>query len=133
MKELRAGPELLVQKTARDYSSRDDQGSVQTEHFDGGFMLLPLQQHFADRGASPRLVPELSGNQLFFVAFAQGWCGRVRDELAMQRLSSDPHSPGAYRVRGPVMNSKAFAQSFGCCSGSKMNPPSKCSVWTDPS
>jgi hypothetical protein len=44
MKELRAGPEFVAQKTARDYNSRDDQGSVQTEHFDGGFMLLPLQQ-----------------------------------------------------------------------------------------
>ena len=88
----------------------------------GGIELAfrALQQHAADRGASPRLVPELSGNQLFFVAFAQGWCGRVRDALAMQRLASDPHSPGAFRVKGPVMNSKAFAQSFGCCSGSSM-------------
>jgi predicted metalloendopeptidase len=100
----------------------------------GGIELAfrALQQYSADRGASPRLVPELSSNQLFFVAFAQGWCGRVRDALAIQRLSSDPHSPGPFRVRGPVMNSKAFSQSFGCCSGSKMNPPSKCSVWTDP-
>ena len=100
----------------------------------GGIELAfrALQQHSADRGASPRLVPELSGNQLFFVAFAQGWCGRVRDALAMQRLASDPHSPGPFRVKGPVMNSKAFAQSFGCCSGSSMNPATKCSVWTDP-
>jgi putative endopeptidase len=100
----------------------------------GGIELAfrALQQHLSDRGASPRLVPELSGNQLFFVAFAQGWCGRVRDALARQRLSSDPHSPGPFRVRGPVMNSKAFSQAFGCCAGSKMNPPSKCSVWTDP-
>jgi len=100
----------------------------------GGIELAfrALQQHFADRGASPRLVPELSSNQLFFVAFAQGWCGRVRDKLAEQRLKSDPHSPGSFRVKGSVMNSKAFAQSFGCCSGSSMNPPAKCAVWTDP-
>jgi putative endopeptidase len=99
----------------------------------GGIELAfrALQQHFADRGASPRLVPELSSNQLFFVAFAQGWCGRVTDKLAKQRLSSDPHSPGPWRVRGSVMNSQAFAQTFGCCPQSKMNPSSKCAVWTD--
>jgi putative endopeptidase len=101
----------------------------------GGIELAfrALQQHFADRGSSPRLVPELSSNQLFFVAFAQGWCGRVTDELAKVRLSSDPHSPGAFRVRGSVMNSRAFARAFGCCGGSKMNPSSKCAVWTDDS
>jgi predicted metalloendopeptidase len=56
----------------------------------GGIELAfrALQQNFADRGASPRLVQELSGNLLFFVVFNQGWCGSVRDvELAMQRLS----------------------------------------------
>jgi hypothetical protein len=34
--------------------------------------------------------------------------------------------------KGVIDEKSREAQSFGCCSGSNMNPPSKCSVWTDP-
>ena len=70
-------------------------------------------------------------NQIFFMAYAQVWCGKMRPEAAINRLLVDPHSPGRFRVNGVVMNQEAFAEAFSCPIGVAMNPDPKkrCSVW----
>ena len=40
---------------------------------------------------------DLSHDQLFFLNFAQIWCGKMRDEEALQKLRSSVHSPGPVR------------------------------------
>ena len=44
-------------------------------------------------------------------------------------IEEDPHSPGVFRVRGAVVNSKEFAKAFDCKLGDPMNPKDKCEVW----
>ena len=39
------------------------------------------------------------------------------------------HSPGPYRILGPLSNNDDFARDFNCPVGSKMNPAKKCQVW----
>jgi neprilysin len=78
--------------------------------------------------------PELPGlnlthNQLFFLNYAQIWCGSMRPEDALTKIRSSVHSPGIIRVIGPLSNSKDFAEAYNCPVGSRMNPTSKCSVW----
>lgn len=77
----------------------------------------------------PSIVPKLSRGQLFFVAFAQGWCTKASDAYYRLHAATDPHSPPMFRVLGPLMNLPAFSTTFNCPAGSPMNPPDRCEVW----
>lgn len=72
---------------------------------------------------------ELSHDQLFFLNYAQIWCGSMRPEDALSKLRSSVHSPGVIRVIGPLSNSKEFSDAYKCTLGTQMNPTNKCSVW----
>ena len=76
-------------------------------------------------------LPALSPEQLFFVSFAQSWCGTTRPAAAHLQVLTDPHSPGRFRVNGVVMNMRAFARAFQCAQGTAMNPRAeeRCEVW----
>ncbi|KAI0181405.1 endothelin-converting enzyme 1 [Hypoxylon sp. FL1284] len=53
-------------------------------------------------------------DQLFFVFYANWWCGKTRPEQAVQYVYTDPHSPAFARVLGTTANSRAFRDSFNC-------------------
>lgn len=72
---------------------------------------------------------ELTHDQLFFLNYAQIWCGSMRPEDALSKLRSSVHSPGVIRVIGPLSNSKEFSDAYQCALGTQMNPTNKCSVW----
>ncbi|CAK9806311.1 Nep1 [Anthophora plagiata] len=71
----------------------------------------------------------LTHDQLFFLNYAQIWCGSMRPEDALTKIRSSVHSPGRIRVLGPLSNSEDFARAYNCPPGSPMNPVKKCSVW----
>ncbi|KAE8739548.1 hypothetical protein FOCC_FOCC014968 [Frankliniella occidentalis] len=84
----------------------------------------------AKHGEEPRLPGiNLTHNQLFFLNYAQIWCGSMRPEDALSKVRSSVHPPGPIRVLGPLSNSNDFAEAFDCPLGSPMNPADKCSVW----
>lgn len=80
---------------------------------------------------SNEVLPELNctSGQLFFLNFAQIWCGAMRPEATKTKLKTAVHSPGKYRVIGTLSNSEEFAREFNCPKGSPMNPINKCTVW----
>jgi len=87
---------------------------------------------FVERyGEQPQVptTPALSNDQLFFLAFAQGWCSITTPQNAKERLITDPHSPPFARVLGPLQNYDKFSEAFKCPIGSKMNPVNKCNMW----
>ncbi|VIO93997.1 Uncharacterized protein BM_BM7805 [Brugia malayi] len=71
----------------------------------------------------------LTHDQLFFLNYAQIWCGTMNDKEAVRKLRTSEHSPGPIRVKGPLSNSEDFAKAYNCPSGSPMNPRHKCRVW----
>lgn len=73
------------------------------------------------------MIDGLSGDQRFFLGWAQQWCGKVRDEALLRQLKSDPHSPDEYRVNGAVRNQPAF----GVKPGDPMYraPQAQVSIW----
>ncbi|XP_058795705.1 neprilysin-1-like isoform X2 [Phymastichus coffea] len=71
----------------------------------------------------------LTHDQLFFLNYAQIWCGTMRPEDALTKIRSSVHSPGFVRVLGPLSNSDDFAKAYNCPKGSPMNPTRKCNVW----
>ncbi|KAL7750796.1 hypothetical protein RI367_003753 [Sorochytrium milnesiophthora] len=74
-------------------------------------------------------LQHLTEEQLFFVSFAQGWCGKARPEAALNAIRTDPHSPGFVRVNAAVQNSQEFAKAFQCKANTNMNPDKKCLLW----
>jgi endothelin-converting enzyme len=55
-----------------------------------------------------------SQEQLFFVNYANWWCGKTRKETAIQRIYLDPHAPKFARILGTMANSREFRESFQC-------------------
>ncbi|XP_048471070.1 membrane metallo-endopeptidase-like 1 isoform X1 [Rhincodon typus] len=72
---------------------------------------------------------DLTHKQLFFLNFAQVWCGSYRPEYASQSIKTDVHSPLKFRVIGSLQNFEAFAEAFQCKTGNAMHPAKKCRVW----
>jgi len=70
----------------------------------------------------------LTDRQLYFVAFAQGWCAKETANQERILQATDPHSPPQFRVQGPLQNFPTFAQTFECPVGSTYNPTSRCEV-----
>lgn len=78
---------------------------------------------------NPLLARELTNDQLFFVAYAQTWCTLYRHEALTVQLMTDPHSPGEFRVQGPLSQNREFAKAFSCRNSSRYNPTDKCRLW----
>uniref|UniRef100_A0A3Q2DSW8 Neprilysin n=1 Tax=Cyprinodon variegatus TaxID=28743 RepID=A0A3Q2DSW8_CYPVA len=72
---------------------------------------------------------DLSHDQLFFLNFAQVWCGTHRPEQAVNSIKVDVHSPGKFRVLGSLQNFPEFAKAFNCNKSSYMVPDNICRVW----
>ncbi|XP_045772204.1 neprilysin-4-like isoform X2 [Maniola jurtina] len=89
------------------------------------------QQWLLHHNAADETLPGLNhtNKQLFFLNFAQVWCGAMRPEAMRNKLKTAVHSPGRFRVIGTLSNSLDFAREFQCPPGSPMNPVNKCSVW----
>ncbi|XP_052008982.1 neprilysin-like [Xyrauchen texanus] len=72
---------------------------------------------------------DLSHEQLFFLNFAQVWCGTHRPEHAVNSIKTDVHSPGKFRVLGSLQNFPEFANAFQCQKHNYMVPEKICRVW----
>ncbi|XP_004704190.1 neprilysin [Echinops telfairi] len=88
------------------------------------------QNHIKKNGEE-KLLPglDLNHKQLFFLNFAQVWCGTYRPEYAVNSIKTDVHSPGSFRIIGTLQNSPEFSEAFQCPKKSYMNPENKCRVW----
>jgi putative endopeptidase len=63
--------------------------------------------------------------QRFFIAYAQLWKINYTEEEMKNRIANDPHSPGMYRVNGPLKNCPEFFEAFKVKEGDKMRNPDK--------
>ena len=60
----------------------------------------------------PEKIDGFTGNQRFFLSFAQIWRGTLRDEYLRTLVSTNEHSPAKYRVNGTVFNMPEFYAAF---------------------
>ncbi|KAK0395635.1 hypothetical protein QR680_001367 [Steinernema hermaphroditum] len=90
-------------------------------------------RRFLDKlGHEEKRLPGLeqySNEQIFFMSYAQTWCGHTKPEALIRQILTDPHAPLRFRVNGVVINQPEFAHAFNCPAGSKMNPSQRCVVW----
>jgi len=70
-----------------------------------------------------------TSEQMLFISYAQVWCELQTPESLLGQVLGDPHSPGQFRVIGPLSNSEDFQREFSCPADSPMNRPEKCRLW----
>jgi putative endopeptidase len=63
-------------------------------------------------GKEPEVIDGLSAEKRFFLAYATNWRQKGRDEIMIQRLATDPHSPAEFRCNQIVRNIDAFYEAF---------------------
>ena len=120
--EDRARFEERTAALVRQYSNYEPVPGI---HIDGAFTLgenigdlggLEIAYHAYRAslgGVEPPVLDGFTGDERFFLAFAQVWRSKMREELLVARLKSDPHSPPPYRANGVVRNVDAFYRAFG--------------------
>lgn len=72
------------------------------------------------QGKSKDLIDGFTGDQRFFLSWAQVWRGIITPERERQLIKIDPHSPGEWRCNGPLSNFEPFYTAFGVKEGDKM-------------
>ncbi|MBS0473012.1 MAG: peptidase M13 [Proteobacteria bacterium] len=94
---------------------------------DLGGVTLALDAYHASLGGKPApVLGGLTGDQRVFLAWAQAWGGKARDDFVRRQVVSDPHSPRQYRVNGIVRNIDAWYDAFGVKPGDALYlPPDK--------
>jgi len=69
--------------------------------------------HLSLAGKTAPEIDGFTGDQRFFLGWAQVWRRKYRDEELLKRLLTDPHSPSEFRTNGPTSNIDAFYDAFG--------------------
>jgi putative endopeptidase len=72
------------------------------------------------QGKERKLIDGLTPEQRFFLAWAQVWKTKTRDERMKFYLQADVHSPGEIRAFAPLRNFQPFYDAFGIKEGDPM-------------
>jgi putative endopeptidase len=82
-------------------------------------------------GKDPPVIGGFTGDQRFFMGFAQIWRAIAREEYLRQQLLSDSHSPAAARGFVPFVNNEAFLRAWSVKPGDKMwlAPADRVKIW----
>ena len=97
----------------------------------GGILTSFDAYHESLNGKPAPTIDGLSGDQRFFLGFAQIWRGKTRDDALRQQMVSDPHSPEKARVDGVVPNVDAWYKAFDVKPGDRLyrTPEQRTRIW----
>lgn len=133
--------------TAADAKAFTAQAELDAKQYDGYIQVdtfhvnghLTLGENIADYGGAltgydaleralardgrPGPIDGFTPEQRYFLAFAQSFREHERPEMLRTRVTVDPHSPGRWRVNGPLSDMAAFAKAFDCKPGDPMVRP----------
>jgi putative endopeptidase len=77
------------------------------------------------------VIGGFTGDQRFFLGYAQIWRTKFRDAALRNQLLTNPHSPGMARAFIPLTNNDAFMKAFNVQPGDKMYraPDERVKIW----
>ncbi|NVJ70040.1 MAG: M13 family peptidase [Alphaproteobacteria bacterium] len=138
--EDRAAFEKLTSKLGEQYGKYE---AVPGHFVDGTFTMgenigdlggLRMAYHaykLSLNGKEAPVIGGLTGDQRFFMAWAQVWKRKYRDEELINRLKSDPHSPSKFRTNGIVRNMDEWYTAFDVKEGDALYlaPEERVQIW----
>ena len=82
-------------------------------------------------GAEAPVIDGFTGDQRFFLGWAQVWQSKSRDDALKQQVATDPHSPAEFRVIGPLRNIDAWYTAFDVQAGTHyyLTPAERVYLW----
>jgi putative endopeptidase len=96
-----------------------------------GLTIAYAAYHRSLGGKEAPVIDGLTGDQRFFMGWAQVWRGKYRKDELKNRLLTDPHSPSEYRANGTARNVAGFYSAFDVKPGDKMYlpPQRRVKIW----
>lgn len=97
----------------------------------GGLTMAYYAYKKSLNGKKSPVMAGFTGEQRFFIAWAQGWKTLMRDEYLKQMIATNPHSPGNFRAVAPLTNMTEFYEAFGVKEGDGMYRPAdkRVNIW----
>jgi putative endopeptidase len=79
----------------------------------GGLSIALKAYHIAHDGNPEAALDAYSPEQRLFLSWASVWQAKVRTEMLLRRMATDPHSPAEFRCNQIVRNLPEFYAAFG--------------------
>jgi putative endopeptidase len=97
----------------------------------GGLTVAHKAYQFSLGDQKAPVIDGFTGDQRFFLGWAQVWREFSRDAALRNIVMSDPHSPAQYRVNGVVRNIDAWYAAFGVKEGDPLflAPEKRVKIW----
>jgi putative endopeptidase len=97
----------------------------------GGLNMAHHAYRLSLKGQPAPVIDGLTGDQRFFLSWAQVWRAKFREGQLRELVMSDVHSPPYFRVNGPVSNIDAWYAAFNVQPGDKLyiKPEDRVSIW----
>ncbi|MEG3175554.1 M13-type metalloendopeptidase [Sphingomonas sp. RB3P16] len=129
----------LTDKLVKQYDAYEP---IPGQHIQGGLTLgenmadlaglaVAYDAYHRSLGGKPApVIDGMTGDQRFYLGYAQVWRSKFREPALRSQLLSDPHSPGRYRT-AEVRNVDAWYQAFGAQPGDALYlaPADRVRVW----
>jgi predicted metalloendopeptidase len=97
----------------------------------GGLSMAYTAYHLSLNGKPAPVIDGLTGDQRFFMAWAQVWKSKYRDEALVNLMKTNPHSPAMYRINGPLRNLNEWYDAYGVKQGDLLYiaPDKRVRIW----
>ncbi len=97
----------------------------------GGLSIAYDGLQIALEGKPRDKIDGFTPEQRLFMSWGQAWRSLYRPEGLKVQVQTDPHSPGKWRVNGPLMSMPAFSKAFDCKQGDPMVLPdsTRVDIW----
>ena len=101
---------------------------------DNAVSVLSVLARIAEvTGREPRVSFDgwRTGDQRYYMGWAQVWAGKMRDDALRQQVMTNPHAPEMYRANAPVRNVPEFYAAFEVKDGDKqfLPPDERVKIW----
>ena len=83
------------------------------------------------KGKEAPVIDDLTGDQRFFIGYAQIWRSKMVEKSMRNRVATDSHSPGEFRALGSLSNMPEFYKAFNVKAGDAMYiaPENRVKIW----
>ena len=97
----------------------------------GGLSIAHRAWTISLGGRPAATIDNLTGDQRFFMGWAQIWRAKAREDYLRRQVLADPHAWAEFRVNGPIANIEAFYRAFDVKPGDRLYraPADRVKIW----